>query len=53
MATAAVTEIARQLRTGKPVVVARIEDAMLLLDPRTVMPSQDEALVSALSDALG
>jgi len=50
---ARVTEIARHLRTGKPAVVARIEDGMLLLDPRTVMPSQDEALVSALSDALG
>jgi L-seryl-tRNA(Ser) seleniumtransferase len=49
---ARITEVARRLRTGETAVVARIEDGMLLLDPRTVSPSQDEALVSALSAAL-
>jgi L-seryl-tRNA(Ser) seleniumtransferase len=49
---ARVTDIARRLRTGEPALVARIEGGMLLLDPRTVMPSQYEALVAALSAAL-
>lgn len=51
-ADARITESARRLRTGEPAVVARIEDGMLLLDPRTVFPSQDEALIEALSAAL-
>jgi L-seryl-tRNA(Ser) seleniumtransferase len=49
---ASVTEAARRLRTGDPAVVARIENGMLLLDPRTVLPSQDEALVAAVAAAL-
>jgi L-seryl-tRNA(Ser) seleniumtransferase len=47
-----ITEFARRLRATNPHVVARIEDEMLLLDPRTVMPSQDEALCAAVSSAL-
>ena len=49
---ARITQIAKRLRTGDPGLVARIEGGMLLLDPRTVMLSQDEALVAALSAAL-
>jgi L-seryl-tRNA(Ser) seleniumtransferase len=49
---AGITKIARRLRAGDPAVVARIEDGVLLLDPRTVMPSQDDALAAALSSAL-
>jgi hypothetical protein len=29
-------------------VVARIEDGQLLLDPRTVLPGEDDSLVMAL-----
>jgi L-seryl-tRNA(Ser) seleniumtransferase len=46
------TEVARRLRTGDPAVVARIEDDRLLLDPRTVRPDQDAALLKALKAAL-
>jgi L-seryl-tRNA(Ser) seleniumtransferase len=48
---ATLTQIARALRLGDPAVVARIEGGMLLLDPRTVDPAQDEAIVEALSAA--
>jgi L-seryl-tRNA(Ser) seleniumtransferase len=44
--------LAGQLRRpgieAQPPVVARIEDDRLLLDPRTVLPEQDAALISAL-----
>ena len=46
------TEVARRLRLGDPAVVARIEDERLLLDPRTVRPDQDAALLKALKAAL-
>lgn len=36
----------------QPPVVARIEDNRLLLDPRTVLPEQDQELVQALKQAL-
>ena len=49
---APITEISRRLRMGDPAVVARIEDGMLLFDPRTVLPSQDELLATAVSSAL-
>ena len=39
---------ARELRSGDPPVVARIEDERLLLDLRTVLPGQDEALSARL-----
>ena len=48
---AGLTQIARALRLGDPAVVARIEGGKLLLDPRTVDPEQDGALVEALSAA--
>jgi L-seryl-tRNA(Ser) seleniumtransferase len=44
--------LARRLRAGNPPVVARIERNALLLDPRTVLPEQDELLVAALARAL-
>jgi L-seryl-tRNA(Ser) seleniumtransferase len=49
---ARLSEVARLLRTGEPAVVTRIESGMLLLDPRTVSPSQDGALIAALTAAL-
>ena len=47
-----VSGLARRLRRGDPPVVARIESDALLLDPRTVLPGEDEALLRALAAAL-
>ncbi len=44
--------LARLLRTGDPPVVARVERDAVLLDPRTVDPSEDAALLVALRRAL-
>jgi len=44
--------LAERLRAGEPPVVARILRDRLLLDPRTVLPEQDEALLAALRAAL-
>jgi L-seryl-tRNA(Ser) seleniumtransferase len=40
--------LATRLRLGEPAVVARVYHDRLLLDPRTVQPSEDETLVSAV-----
>ena len=45
-------EMARRLREGAPAVVARVEHDNLLLDPRTVHPSDDSAVVRALVSSL-
>ncbi len=48
-------ELAARLRTpplGLTPVVARVEHSALLLDPRTVLPEQDEALLATLRRAL-
>jgi L-seryl-tRNA(Ser) seleniumtransferase len=42
---------ATRLRAGEPPVVARIEDGRLILDPRTVLPEQEEGLWSLVADA--
>ncbi len=47
-----VSELARRLRSGSPPVVARIERDALLLDPRTVRPEEDRALLAAVKAAL-
>jgi len=44
--------VAKRLRLGETAVVGRVEHGRLLLDPRTVHPSEDEALLSALRAAL-
>lgn len=44
-------EAERALRLGEPPVVARIVDGSLVLDPRTVFPDEEAALVSALEHA--
>jgi L-seryl-tRNA(Ser) seleniumtransferase len=49
---AATTELARRLRTDDAPVVGRIERNALLLDPRTVSPDDDGALVAAVKRAL-
>lgn len=45
-------EVGRRLRLGTPGVVARIEDDALILDPRTVLPAQDQWVAQALAAAL-
>jgi L-seryl-tRNA(Ser) seleniumtransferase len=45
--------LAARLRAGDPPVVARIEEDRVVLDPRTVMPGEDEAVVRAVRAALG
>ncbi|GIK43327.1 MAG: L-seryl-tRNA(Sec) selenium transferase [Chloroflexota bacterium] len=47
-----VDALAAQLRQADPPVIARIDNQQLLLDPRTVLPEQDKALVAALEHAL-
>ena len=44
--------LAASLRTGTPPVIARIEDDRVLLDPRTVLPDQDQVLVARVRQAL-
>ncbi|MCB0076487.1 MAG: L-seryl-tRNA(Sec) selenium transferase [Anaerolineales bacterium] len=41
-------EVAQRLRQGRPAVVARVADDHLLFDPRTVLPTQESALIVAL-----
>lgn len=45
------SKLATLLRCGRPAVVARVEQDMLLLDPRTIQPDEDEALLAALRAA--
>jgi L-seryl-tRNA(Ser) seleniumtransferase len=44
--------LAARLRAAEPPLVARIEDNRLLLDPRTVLPEQDAALIEVMRGAL-
>jgi len=47
-----VSALAQRLRTGTPSVVGRIEHDTLLLDPRTIPPAEDRAVVRAVTVAL-
>jgi L-seryl-tRNA(Ser) seleniumtransferase len=44
--------VAARLRAADPPVVARIEDGRVLLDPRTVLPGEDEAVLAAVRGAV-
>jgi L-seryl-tRNA(Ser) seleniumtransferase len=44
--------LAARLRRGDPPVVGRIEEGRVLLDPRTVLPWEDEVLVRRVREAL-
>jgi L-seryl-tRNA(Ser) seleniumtransferase len=44
--------LAARLRSGDPPVVGRIQDGRLLLDGRTVLPGEDEALLEAVRAAV-
>jgi len=46
-----VQKLAERLRTQSPLVIARIEDETLLLDPRTVPPEDDHLIMAALQSA--
>lgn len=46
--TLAADELAARLRASNPPIVARVEDARVLLDLRTVFPEQDEMVEMAL-----
>ena len=45
--------LAKRLREADTPVIARIEDDRVLLDPRTVLPTEEEALLASLKSALG
>ena len=47
-----VNQLADQLRKGSPMVIGRIEKDLLLLDPRTILPEEEEALLSRLRNLL-
>jgi L-seryl-tRNA(Ser) seleniumtransferase len=44
--------VMQRLRQGSPPVVARIEEDRVLLDPRTVLPEEDESLMAAVRGAM-
>jgi L-seryl-tRNA(Ser) seleniumtransferase len=44
--------LAERLRCGDPPVIARIEEDRLLLDPRTVLPGQEQTLLAAVQKAV-
>jgi L-seryl-tRNA(Ser) seleniumtransferase len=52
ISVASVDALAEKLRQADPPVIARIEDDLLLLDPRTVLPEQDKTLISVLTGIL-
>jgi L-seryl-tRNA(Ser) seleniumtransferase len=45
-------DLAHRLRTGTPAVVGRLSEGMLLLDVRTILVRQEDALVAAIEAAL-
>lgn len=44
--------LSERLRHGQPPVITRIEDDRLLLDPRTVLPGQEQILLTAIQKAV-
>ena len=46
-------QVAARLRRQSTPVITRIQQAHVLLDPRTVLPAQDPALLGLLAAALG
>lgn len=52
LASRDVEGLAARLRAGTPAVLGRLREGRLLLDARTVLPHEDEALLSALVAAL-
>ncbi|NJN92754.1 MAG: L-seryl-tRNA(Sec) selenium transferase [Anaerolineales bacterium] len=52
LAVPSIDAVATQLRRADPPVITRIENQRLLLDPRTVLPEQDKALITVLKHTL-
>jgi L-seryl-tRNA(Ser) seleniumtransferase len=46
-------QLAARLRAQSPAIVARVSESQLLLDPRTVDPDDEPALLRGLRGALG
>ena len=46
------TKLAATLREATPPIIARVQDDLLLLDPRTVLPWQEETLLKSLHTVL-
>jgi L-seryl-tRNA(Ser) seleniumtransferase len=46
------SKLERQLRTGSPAIIARVQDGDLLLDLRTVLPDQDGIITRRLAEIL-
>ena len=46
-------DAARYLRDHDPPIIARVEHDQLILDPRTVLPDQDTAVIAALQHLVG
>lgn len=44
--------LVKQLRLGSPAIVARVQDDRVLLDLRTILPPQEQALVTRLRELL-
>jgi L-seryl-tRNA(Ser) seleniumtransferase len=42
------SRLAARLRRGAPAVIARVERDLLLFDPRTVLPGEEDALLAAI-----
>jgi L-seryl-tRNA(Ser) seleniumtransferase len=40
------------LRAGDPPIIARIDDGHVVLDPRTILPGQEEAVTRGIRAAL-
>ena len=47
-----VKQLTDKLRRGSPLVIGRSENNLLLLDPRTVLPEEEEALLGRLRNVL-
>ncbi len=44
--------LAQRLRQGRPPVIVRLHQERLLIDPRTILPEQEEQLIEALARAV-
>lgn len=44
--------LATQLRENQPPVIARVQDDSLLLDPRTVLPKEEDVLINAVKQVI-
>jgi L-seryl-tRNA(Ser) seleniumtransferase len=50
--TASANRLLARLRTGTPPIIGRAQEQLVVLDPRTVLPEQEETLLAKLSGIL-